>query len=43
MAVEDRIVRVDAYPIGIDYEKFSTAAVRSPEVAAEKRMRYTGR
>ena len=36
VAVEDRIVRVDAYPIGIDYEKFSTAAVRSPEVAAEK-------
>ena len=36
VAVEDRIVRVDAYPIGIDYEKFSSAAVRSPEVEAEK-------
>ena len=36
VAVEDRIVRVDAYPIGIDYEKFNTAAARSPEVAAEK-------
>lgn len=36
VAVEDRIVRVDAYPIGIDYEKFSRAAVRSPEVEAEK-------
>jgi len=34
--VEDRIVRVDAYPIGIDYEKFSSAAVRSPEVETEK-------
>ncbi|MGA2261319.1 MAG: bifunctional alpha,alpha-trehalose-phosphate synthase (UDP-forming)/trehalose-phosphatase [Acidobacteriota bacterium] len=36
VAVEDRIVRVDAYPIGIDYEEFSSAAARSPEVEAEK-------
>jgi trehalose 6-phosphate synthase/phosphatase len=36
VAVEDRIVRVDAYPIGIDYEKFSSAAAHSPEVEAEK-------
>ena len=36
VAVDDRIVRVDAYPIGIDYEKFSRAVARAPEVEAEK-------
>jgi trehalose 6-phosphate synthase/phosphatase len=35
-AMEDRIVRVDAYPIGIDYDKFSSAAAHSPEVDTEK-------
>jgi trehalose 6-phosphate synthase/phosphatase len=37
VVVEDRTVRVDAYPIGIDYERYSSAAVASTEVAAEKR------
>jgi trehalose 6-phosphate synthase/phosphatase len=36
VALEDRLVRVDAYPIGIDYDKFSSAAARSPEVEAAK-------
>jgi trehalose 6-phosphate synthase/phosphatase len=32
----DRIVRVDAFPIGIDYDKFNDAAKNSKEVHAEK-------
>ncbi len=36
VALEDRIVRVDAYPIGIDYEKFRQAASSSTEVEADK-------
>lgn len=36
VTVNDRIVRVDAFPIGIDYEKFNNAAKASKEVEAEK-------
>ncbi|MGC9436100.1 MAG: bifunctional alpha,alpha-trehalose-phosphate synthase (UDP-forming)/trehalose-phosphatase [Methanomicrobiales archaeon] len=34
ISMPDRPVRVDAFPMGIDYERFHTAA-RSPEVQAE--------
>jgi hypothetical protein len=34
---EDRVLRADAYPIGIDYERFNDAAAHSPEVDAERR------
>lgn len=33
---EGRMVRVDAFPIGIDYEKFNNAAAGSKEVEREK-------
>jgi trehalose 6-phosphate synthase/phosphatase len=33
---EDRIVKVDAFPIGIDYEKFNTSARTSKEIEAER-------
>ncbi|MBN2189497.1 MAG: bifunctional alpha,alpha-trehalose-phosphate synthase (UDP-forming)/trehalose-phosphatase [Chitinispirillaceae bacterium] len=34
--VDDRVVKVEAFPIGIDYEKFHDAAANSKEVEAEK-------
>jgi trehalose 6-phosphate synthase/phosphatase len=36
VAVDDRVVKVDAFPIGIDYDKFHDAATKSKEVDAEK-------
>jgi trehalose 6-phosphate synthase/phosphatase len=36
VTVDDRVVKVDAYPIGIDYEKFNSAAIGSKTVEAEK-------
>jgi trehalose 6-phosphate synthase/phosphatase len=36
VTVDDRVVKVDAFPIGIDYEKFNNAATNSKEVEAEK-------
>ena len=36
VAADDRLVRVDSYPIGIDYEKYNGAATHSKEAAAEK-------
>jgi trehalose 6-phosphate synthase/phosphatase len=33
---EDRVLRADAYPIGIDYEKFNGDSAHSPEVEAER-------
>jgi trehalose 6-phosphate synthase/phosphatase len=33
---EDRVVKVDALPISIDYEKFNTAATKSREVSRQK-------
>ena len=37
VAACDRLVKVDAFPIGIDYEKFHNAARSSKEVEDEKR------
>jgi trehalose 6-phosphate synthase/phosphatase len=37
VTVDDRVVKVDAFPIGIDYEKFNNAATNSREVEAEKK------
>jgi trehalose 6-phosphate synthase/phosphatase len=36
VSADDRVVRVDAFPLGIDFEKFNAAATGSPEVDAEK-------
>jgi trehalose 6-phosphate synthase/phosphatase len=36
IAEGDRVLRADAYPIGIDYEKFNGAAARSAEVETER-------
>jgi trehalose 6-phosphate synthase/phosphatase len=36
VTANDRIVRVDAFPISIDYDKFNDAAKNSPEVKTEK-------
>ena len=33
---EDRVVRVDAFPLGIDFDKFHEAAAKSREVGQEK-------
>jgi trehalose 6-phosphate synthase/phosphatase len=38
----DRIVKVDAFPIGIDYEKFNNAAKNSKEVEIEKQKILSG-
>ncbi len=37
VVVEDRLVKAQAFPIGIDYEKFNSAALHSIEVNDEKR------
>ncbi len=37
VSVGDRIVKVDAYPIGIDYEKFNGAAINSKPVDIERK------
>lgn len=35
IAVQDRVIQVDTFPMGIDFQRFQTMA-RSPEVQAEK-------
>jgi trehalose 6-phosphate synthase/phosphatase len=39
--VDDRVVKVDAFPIGIDYEKFNDAAMNSKSVEVEKQKILT--
>jgi trehalose 6-phosphate synthase/phosphatase len=37
VTVDERIVKVDAYPVGIDYEKFNSAARNSKDVETERK------
>jgi trehalose 6-phosphate synthase/phosphatase len=37
VTADERVVRVDAFPLGIDYEKFNSAASTAPEVQSEKK------
>ena len=36
VSLEDRIVKVDAFPLGIDYEKFNSAATNDAEIKEER-------